>query len=231
MMILAFLDDPRWMPTLLVIAMALAQIVIIARVIMRRLDVGVSLAWVFVVAGFPLAGPLIYLMFGELRLGSRRAQRFRDLYQPVDEWLDDLDHARCELPVHSSGKPFSELAEKTLGLPAMGGGRLKLMSDWQESFDAIIADIHAAQKTCCLEFYIWSRGGRADEVAEALIQAAARGVKCRVLLDDMGSRRSSRVTTPNASVRRASSWSRPYRGGCSGCCSSASTCGCTARWW
>jgi cardiolipin synthase len=39
-----------------------------------------------------------------------------------------------------------------------------------------------------LEFYIWHAGGVADEVAEALCRAAARGVVCRVLLDAVGSK-------------------------------------------
>ena len=38
-----------------------------------------------------------------------------------------------------------------------------------------------------MEFYIWNEGGTADEVCEALIRAATRGVTCRVLLDAMGS--------------------------------------------
>lgn len=38
-----------------------------------------------------------------------------------------------------------------------------------------------------MEFYIWSLGGDADRVGEALIAASKRGVKCRVLLDSLGS--------------------------------------------
>ncbi len=36
-------------------------------------------------------------------------------------------------------------------------------------------------------FYIWTVGGAADEVVEALLRAAKRGVICRVLLDAVGS--------------------------------------------
>jgi cardiolipin synthase len=39
-----------------------------------------------------------------------------------------------------------------------------------------------------MEFYIWNAGGTADEVADALGRAAARGVQVRVLLDALGSK-------------------------------------------
>jgi cardiolipin synthase len=39
-----------------------------------------------------------------------------------------------------------------------------------------------------LEFYIWSLGGRADEVGAALRRAVKRGVQCRVLVDALGSK-------------------------------------------
>jgi cardiolipin synthase len=39
-----------------------------------------------------------------------------------------------------------------------------------------------------MQFYIWQEGGRVDKVIEALKQAAARGVTCRLLLDSIGSR-------------------------------------------
>ena len=39
-----------------------------------------------------------------------------------------------------------------------------------------------------MEFYIWNEGGTADEVLEAVIRAAERGVSCRLLIDALGAR-------------------------------------------
>jgi cardiolipin synthase len=54
-------------------------------------------------------------------------------------------------------------------------------------FTRLLADINAATSTCHLEFYIWNNGGEADRVVDALLRAVARGVTCRVLIDDLGS--------------------------------------------
>src|SRR5271163_3682468 len=45
------------------------------RVVMRRLPVGVSLAWLTIILVFPFAGAVLYLLLGEYRLGPRRAAR------------------------------------------------------------------------------------------------------------------------------------------------------------
>ncbi len=55
-----------------VIADWMIRIGLSVRVIMRRLPVGVSLAWLAVILVFPYLGALLYLLFGELRLGRRR---------------------------------------------------------------------------------------------------------------------------------------------------------------
>ncbi|TWT74475.1 Cardiolipin synthase [Posidoniimonas polymericola] len=173
---------------LFVIAHVLLQLGISARVIMRRLPVGVSLAWILVVDGFPVAGPLLYLVLGELRLGSRRAQRFKQLFRPVVMWLKELDDTRVKLEPGHPGQPFAELAERSLGFPPLSGGKMKLLPSWQVAFDAILEDIRVAEKSVFMEFYIWHPGGRADDVVDALLEAAGRGVDCRLLLDALGSR-------------------------------------------
>lgn len=188
MIIATLFDESSDYSTLLVVALGLLQVGIVIRVLMRRLPVGESLSWVLVAAGFPVAGPLLYLMFGELRLGSRRAARFSALFAPARVWVDELDYARGEPSSSSGGKAFSQLVERSLGLPPFAGGKITLLPSWQESFDAIIQDINAAQESCFLEFYIWNSGGRAEEVADALAAAAARGVQCQMLLDAIGSR-------------------------------------------
>ena len=45
------------------------------RVVMRRLPVGVTMAWLVIVLLFPFGGAIVYLLIGELRLGNRRAER------------------------------------------------------------------------------------------------------------------------------------------------------------
>lgn len=63
-----------------------------------------------------------------------------------------------------------------------------LFRDYESVFDAWINDIDNARENCRLAFYIWNDGGRADDVAAALLRARDRGVRCRVLADAVGSK-------------------------------------------
>jgi len=160
------------------------------RIIMRRRPVGVSLAWLTVVFIFPLAGSAVYLTFGELRLGRRRAVWAERIRQPVDRWLRSLQ-SRKTVDWAAQGpecEPLAKLTEATFQVPALPGNRLQLIPETDGVFRALIADIDAARRSCQMVFYIWHMGGWADEVAAALLRAAARGVTCRVLVDAVGSR-------------------------------------------
>lgn len=180
----------QWFVWLALLALLSVQFALTFRVIMRRRSVGESLSWILVIFVFPLVGPLAYLMIGELRLGERRVRRFIELFPPFENWLNEITHRQ---PVSWSSlgvecEPLARLASSTLGLPTQPGNQLELIGSWQEAFEHLLADIEQAQSICHLEFYIWHEGGKADEVAEALIRACKRGVLCRVLLDAIGSR-------------------------------------------
>ena len=96
-------------------------------------------------------------------------------------------HRLAEPPVHG-GESVSRLVHSAVGLPPMGGHRLQLLTDSASIMRAMIADIDAARLSIHMEFYIWSAGGFVDDLVEALVRAAGRGVACTTLMDSLGSR-------------------------------------------
>jgi cardiolipin synthase len=159
------------------------------RVISKRRQVGVALAWLAVIAFVPFLGAAAYVLFGEKwlpRRTLRRADRYRGELQA---WQKDLCErsARDWTELDPEAEPLHRQTIATVGLPGIAGNRLTLLQDFESIFDALIRDIDGAQASCHLEFYIWHDGGRADDVAEALIRARKRGVACRVMVDAIGS--------------------------------------------
>lgn len=168
---------------------ALLVVVVVLRVIMKRRPIGVSLAWLSLILAVPVVGISAYLILGEVRLGRRRAKLAKAMYRPYIDWLQDLVASFPNYPVMPSEKaaPLVALIKSRLGMPLLGGNNVTLLSEPEMILDQLIVDIQQSRVSCYLEFYIWQDGGRADLVAEALIQAAARGVDCRILLDSVGS--------------------------------------------
>jgi cardiolipin synthase len=174
----------------LVFAHLAVQFILAFRVLMQRRPVGETLAWMLVIFVFPIFGPVVYLLLGELRLGQRRARRFENLYAPIRDWLRQLE-ARFEsdnLQLSNKGEQLSHLGKQTFGLPTLPGNQIELIDTWQKVFDHLVADIDSAKSTCHLEFYIFQLGGEVDRVLDALLRARSRGVMCRILCDALGSR-------------------------------------------
>jgi putative cardiolipin synthase len=80
------------------------------------------------------------------------------------------------------------------------------MPNGQDSFAARIALANAAQRSLDVQYFIWSRDLTGQALLESLVRAADRGVRVRVLLDDLGSSHSDRVllaldSHPNIEIR------------------------------
>ena len=180
-----------------------------ARVVTRRPPpaVPVAVAWLAVVFSLPLLGAILYLSFGEKRLGGlRSAQRLHD-HAALRAWLaqavvgDRLDPSQAH--------PCALLAERLLGQPVTTGNAVCLLPTTLGFFDALVASLDNAEQSCALTSYIWESGGRVDDVADALARAAGRGVRCRLLLDAIGSKAflagpdARRLTAAGVEIRSA----------------------------
>ncbi|MCL1060145.1 cardiolipin synthase [Shewanella gelidimarina] len=160
------------------------------RVVVKRRAIGVSLAWLMIIYIVPLGGAFAYLLFGELNLGKKRAERAQQMYSPYEQWFSNLYNVRQYKPHVSSlyGQSISAICEKQIGIPALADNQLTLLNQTHEILEMLIKDIGQATESIHLEFYIWQPGGKADEVAQALVESANRGVSVKLLLDAAGSR-------------------------------------------
>lgn len=175
---------------LLVFLHAVIIILVSFRVITKRRSASISLAWLSVIYTLPFAGVVVYLIFGELYLGKKRVQRAEAMFAPFTQRINQCA-APYLVPYSADNRslvtPLRELISARFKMPAVTGNQLTLLTSPHGILEQIIADINAATQLIYVEFYIWALGGKADLVALALINAAQRGVDCRVMLDSAGS--------------------------------------------
>ena len=192
-----------WLAIVFLVLHWSAVVAFSVRVIMRRRPVGVLLAWIAMILSVPVLGILLYLFIGENRINRTYLKRGLAIREQYEEWRSSLcEEAQIDWSVINAGAlPIQRQSQSMLGFPAMGGNRLALLTHYEPIFKAIIDDIGRSRSSCHLEFYIWNAGGVADRLEAALIQAAGRGVACRLLLDAVGSKpflRSSSIKTLKA---------------------------------
>jgi cardiolipin synthase len=186
------MDLSSHLSTFALLLHAVLVAVIAIRVIMKKPATGVALAWLFLVSILPYLGAFIYLLVGERRISQTRAQRIAALRiesqllhaAAVREGLTEVDWSRHP----PAARAMDRLGRHTIGMPTVHGSRFTLHSDAKETLTAIAREVDRAHTSVLMEFYIWSEGGKGDEVLEAVIRAAGRGVRCRLLIDALGSR-------------------------------------------
>jgi len=157
---------------------------------MRRRPVGVLLAWIAVILSLPVVGVLLYLFIGENRVSKKYLRRGEAIHVQYLQWKKSLSR-HYDVDWSRLGREailLQRQAESLFGFPVTPGNRVELLTNYESAFRSLIRDIGQCRSSCHLEFYIWQAGGLVDEVYEALISAAQRGVSCRVLLDAVGSK-------------------------------------------
>ena len=91
------------------------------------------------------------------------------------------------------GPSFARGLWRIAAADVSSANRVSLLCDGPATFDAMIALIHAAQKSIVFESYIFRSDEVGDRFAEALIGAVGRGAHVRLLLDWIGVRGTSRA--------------------------------------
>ncbi len=185
------MNDGFVLTSILLILHVLIMGGLIVRVLLRPNREPTSrMAWIVVILSLPGIGILAYILVGETNIGRRRVERMRKVVSLLPDVADtegtDALNIRVELPEHYAH--LSQVGKSINGFAPVGGNQAHLMSDSNSSILSIVADIDAAKEHVHLMFYIWLPDNNGLKVVEALKRAAARGVTCRAMADDLGSR-------------------------------------------
>jgi len=169
----------------------LIQVALIVRVLLRPHREPTSrIAWIVVIIAVPVVGILSYILLGETNIGRRRVERMRAVLSRLPDMAaaKEADAANLQADVPQRYVHLFQAGKTVNGFDPVGGNRARLLEDSNATIAAMVADIDAAQDHVHLLFYIWLPDNNGFKVAEALKRAAARGVTCRAMADDLGSR-------------------------------------------
>jgi cardiolipin synthase len=176
--------------------------------------------WLLLIFFLPWVGLAAYLLIGRPRLPRWRIERLREfieLVEPLRERFTALPGVE-PLPVLPAYEPSVRLSTDLSQLPNLGGNAVELMTDYAGILDRILADIEKARETIHFCYYIFSDDATTAPLIAALERAVARGVRCRVLVDAFGSRRTISALIPklrslgiDARVALPFRWRKPER--------------------
>ncbi|MFI4846820.1 MAG: cardiolipin synthase [Candidatus Makana argininalis] len=122
----------------------------------------------------PILGIIYFILFGELKLGIIINYRIRFYFKKINKIKKKYIY-------------IFKLSKNIKGVSSFKFNKLNLITNSSYILKSLIIDINMAKKNIEMIFYIWKEGGLVNKISEALIFAANRGVKCRLIIDYIGS--------------------------------------------
>ncbi len=152
----------------------------------------ITLAWVTFLLFVPVLGFFVYLFFGRTlhreKMFLLKAEQDERLHKGVSEQLKTI-HEREMDPEDQELLRFLDMVRLLIvSGQALGttNNQVRLFSDGQEKFDALLEDIAGAKHHVNLEYYIFRDDELGKKVVSALAAKAREGVEVRVLKDGAG---------------------------------------------
>lgn len=173
-------------------------------VVIRRQRAGEAVSWLLVIFLQPFIGLALYLFFTTGPIRRKRLRQHAELAAEMEEGfpLSELAEHGVEDGVVGMGHlDFVRLAERIGRMPIVGGNDARLIGETGAFVEELETLIDGAERSVHLGYYIIADDGTGERVTRALERAAARGVRCRVLADAVGSPRFLKRVAPR--LRRA----------------------------
>ena len=165
-----------------------------------------ALVWVSLNISLPLLGPFLYWCMGINRI-SRRARSWQESGRRISGTdihpQEVLQESDPQLPAAAAHlQPLCVLTDRVVTTRQHEGNRITPLINGEEAYPGMLVAIRRAQETINLSSYIFDADGIGAEFTEQLIQASARGVEVRVIIDALGEKYSS--VTPHSVFRGTS---------------------------
>ena len=178
---------PESWPTWLALVLIVVDVAVSLHVVLNKRDVRAAISWVGLIWLAPVAGVLLYGLFGlnRIKRQATEIQRARRLVvsraEPVaPQWLRPIARPRLA--------GLARLAETLSGRPLLGGNSISPLRNGDEAYPAMLEAIDGATTSIALCSYIFSDDAAGAQFVAALGRAVKRGVQVRVLVDDVGAR-------------------------------------------
>lgn len=158
-------------------------------VLLRKEQEPVAVGWIALILLSPFVGSALYGMFGINRI-ERRARRLRS--RPLVG-----SHPRTQNPpshIDESPMRLMTVPGALNTLPFLAGNSVEPLINGDATYPAMLQAIAEAKTSIAMSTYIFDNDALGRRFVVALTAAAQRGVKVRVLVDDVGMLYSPRAT-------------------------------------
>ena len=143
---------------------------------------------------YPLAGPLLYFLFGinRVRTRAKKLEEKSPFQIQADPGSHKLinnggwDRSVLKGSVPRSIQQIVRISDAVTRRPLLGGNRVETLQNGEQAFPAMLDAIRQAKRFLYLSTYIFETNRTGREHIAALADAVRRGVEVRVIVDGIG---------------------------------------------
>jgi len=177
-----------------VVVLTIAPIVALAsagHALLYKGDSRSAFGWIAVCLLFPLAGPMLYLLFGVNRVRTRARQLTRRFPFRLGVGYERGDYGSPDPVVESvtlgaEWRTLARISDAIARRPIVDGNAVVPLHNGEVAYPAMLEAIERAQTRVWLATYIFKTDATGRRFVEALARACDRGVDVRVLVDGVG---------------------------------------------
>jgi cardiolipin synthase len=147
-----------------------------------------AMAWLLAIYFIPFVGVFLFLLIGNPRLPRRRRRKQAAINEYIHDTSASLEFGTLRPNAPHWFRALVHLNRDLGAMPIAGDNAATLISDYQQSLDAMADAIRQARRYVHVEFYILQSDDATDNFFRALEEATQRGVVVRVLLDHWANR-------------------------------------------
>src|SRR6056297_175790 len=167
---------------ILVSVYILIALVMVISLLLNGVRPSKTLAWLLAIFTIPVAGGLLYILFGRNRRKSKMFS-LKNQFGPINK----LEHVTCHPEISGNKQKITLLINKTSKCQVTCHNDLDLLKDGKNTFESIFHALEEAKEHIHLQYYIFEDGLLADKLLEVFERKIAENVTIRLLYDGIGS--------------------------------------------
>lgn len=167
----------------------LLSILVTVFVLTRKESPSYKVVWIALASVFPTLGGVLYLLFGNKKIGQRAERRLEDYinsHLTLSKDVREMEDSRKKLSSDVDVRMANYIYNMT-GLPAYDNTEAYYFATGEEFFSDVFSEMEKAKKYIFIEYFIIGLGEVWSKTLELLKRKAKEGVDVRLMYDDMGS--------------------------------------------
>lgn len=168
-------------------AFEIIKLIMILYILYNHSSPEYKISWILLITFLPVVGVVVYFLWGNSKLRSKKERVFRKIRVDTTDFLNDSEALVEEIEKKDKYRSNQvKYMNKITGFPVYKNAGMEYFELGENFFDSLKKDLESAKEYILLEFFILSKGKLWNDILDILKKKASEGVKVKIIIDSLG---------------------------------------------